>query len=572
MPAGLLLPLILVGALLLLPLIGGGTGGSLLTVPALADAGGGNRSDGGGKGNSDSKGKGENPGKGPGKADGKKGAGDDGGKGTGKGKGGGGPGKGGDDNGKGRGADQGGSDGEGGPGKSGGSKGGGKAKGGDGSGKAAGGPGGDDSGGGNVGSDADSGAGRSGDSASGIAAGAGDEAGPESAVSPADGTQVPPAGEAAAGATIARRDDSGNDRERSGEIVVVDQGPGFLREARGLGFRIIGHQRLGALGITVTRLALPSGLTPASAQALLRDRFPTMLAAANGLYRPQGSLSLPPLDYAERLIGWGHPPRDCGRGIAIGLIDTGLAADHPTLAGRSIETRSFLGAGEPSAPRDHGTAVAGILVGAGGDGQPAGLLPGATLRLAEAFTIDESGRPVASVVAVVAALDWLVETRTPVVNLSLTGADNLLLSLAASRALARGVVLVAAAGNGGADGPPAYPAAYPDVLAVAAVDRHLRPFREGTRGDYIDLAAPGVGIVTAAPSGGLALATGSSYAAPYVAAAAAVRIAGGLSEPESVRKALAQDARDLGDPGWDAVFGWGLLQAANACRDLVAQP
>src|SRR5690606_32954323 len=111
---------------------------------------------------------------------------------------------------------------------------------------------------------------------------------------------------------------------------------------------------------------------------------------------------------------------------------------------------------------------------------------------------DESGRPIASVVAVVAALDWLVQTRTPVVNLSLTGPDNLLLSLAVSRAVAQGVVLVAAAGNGGVDGPPAYPAAYPDVLAVAAVDRRLRPFDGGTRGDYIDLAAPGVGITAAA--------------------------------------------------------------------------
>lgn len=365
-------------------------------------------------------------------------------------------------------------------------------------------------------------------------------------------------------------DGGGGDRGRDdvvpGEVVVINEDASFLGEVRALGFRIIAQQPLGALGLTVTRLGLPATLTPRTAQALLQERFPDLLVDSNGLYRPQAALSLPSVDYPEHLIGWQRPSAACGGKVTLGLIDTGIDTVHPALAGRQIERRSFLAAGDAPAPTAHGTAVAAILVGTGGGGLPPGLLPDARLRVAEAFLADGDGAA-ASVVGVATALDWLVETGTPVVNLSLAGADNLLLAIAVKRASAHGTVLVAAAGNDGPIGSPAFPAAYPEVLAVAAVGADLEPYAEGTQGDYIDLAAPGVSVATAGPDG-LALVSGSSFAAPYVAAAAALRLASGAAmTPATVHDALTAGARDLGAPGPDPIFGWGLLQAARCNGD-----
>lgn len=357
--------------------------------------------------------------------------------------------------------------------------------------------------------------------------------------------------------------DRGRDRAVAREVVVIDRDPTFISEAQDLGFRVIDEHVLPGLGLTVTRLAAPARLTTIAARNLLRARFPEVLADSNTLYRQQGSRSLPATNYAERLIGWARPPAACGSELAIGLIDTGVAVDHPAFAGGVIASRSFLSPGVTPAPLDHGTAVAGILVGSGGDGAPPGLLPGATLRVAETFLLDSQGEPAASVVAVATALDWLIQQHTPVINLSIAGDDNLLLATAVERAAERGVVLVAAAGNGGPAGPAAYPAAYPGVLAVAAVDRDLAPYANGSRGGYIDLAAPGVDIATVGPKG-LSLVSGSSFAAPYVAAAAAVRIGSGPPvDTQALYREMARNVLDLGLPGRDPVFGWGLLQAPS---------
>ncbi|MEL7173696.1 MAG: S8 family serine peptidase, partial [Pseudomonadota bacterium] len=119
---------------------------------------------------------------------------------------------------------------------------------------------------------------------------------------------------------------------------------------------------------------------------------------------------------------------------------------------------------------------------------------------------------------------------------------------------------VAAAGNGGPRSAPAFPAAYPEVLAVAAVDRRLRPYRKGNRGSYIDLAAPGVDVLSA---GGSATRTwsGTSFAVPYVAAALLRARALTKGDAAAAKRLLKEGARDLGAPGRDEVFGHGLVQS-----------
>lgn len=153
-------------------------------------------------------------------------------------------------------------------------------------------------------------------------------------------------------------------------------------------------------------------------------------------------------------------------------------------------------------------------------------------------------------------------TAPEVINLSLAGPANLLLEEAVRRVSERGIIIVAAVGNAGPRSEPSYPAAYEEVVAVTAIDRNKNPYRRAGRGQHIDLAAPGVAVWTAASVSGGRTKTGTSFAAPFVTAAAA-RMKGASPDlaPERIREALTRSAEDLGEPGKDPIFGWGLLNA-----------
>jgi len=122
-----------------------------------------------------------------------------------------------------------------------------------------------------------------------------------------------------------------------------------------------------------------------------------------------------------------------------------------------------------------------------------------------------------------------------------------------------GITVLAAAGNGGPMARPKYPAAYPSVLAITAVDANGRAFRLANRGDYLDLAAPGVNVRHAQSGGGYAVSSGTSFAVPFAATAAAVIK---QQQPSvDVFDYLVSEAVDLGDPGKDDIYGHGLLQS-----------
>lgn len=354
-----------------------------------------------------------------------------------------------------------------------------------------------------------------------------------------------------------------HDRFVRDEVLVLDAAPGFADAASGLGFRVMDQRPLGGLGLTVTRLRLPPGIGLTGAEAMLRRFFPDLMFDVNSLYRPQQAFSLPPPDYARTLVGWDGVALGCGGDLVIGMVDTGVDASHPAFAGRDIAQRSF-GDGAVGA---HGTAVASILVGAAG---PAGLLPGARLKVAAAFAEDDEDGLQANAFDIAAALDWLIRAGARTVNLSLAGGPNRLLDLVFDRAAGQGVVAVAAAGNGGPGGPAAYPAAHPAVIAATAVDHRRVVYDGASRGGYVDMAAPGVRVAAAGPGAGWEFQTGTSFAAPFVTAAAALRRAAraGAERPAdvgSVRRDLARSAIDLGPPGRDDAYGDGLIQAAALC-------
>ncbi len=240
--------------------------------------------------------------------------------------------------------------------------------------------------------------------------------------------------------------------------------------------------------------------------------------------------------------------------LRVGMIDSGVDTAHPALADTHIETRSFAAPGAET-PEFHGTAIASII--AANSSEYKGLAPSAQLYAASVFELDDKRGEIASTVSLIRALDWLISSDVEVVNISLAGPPNRLLERALDRASKQDIVVMAAAGNGGPVARPMYPAAYDSVVAVTAVDSTQQVFRLANRGDYLALAAPGVDLRHAQPGGGYVASSGTSFAVPFAVTAAA-RI--GRLQPEvDVIAMLLESATDLGPPGRDKIYGYGLL-------------
>ena len=243
----------------------------------------------------------------------------------------------------------------------------------------------------------------------------------------------------------------------------------------------------------------------------------------------------------------------------IGLVDTRVDPSHAALAGQDIERLQPTGSGSDS---DHGTAIASLLVGKAAAGT-SGLLPRAKLVTVDAFSKGRSTDDRSDVLSLVRAIEALSARGVKVINLSLAGPPNPLLQRGIDAASKAGILIIAAAGNEGPASEPVYPAAYSGVIAVTAVDHRLAVYRRANRGDYVDIAAPGVEVPVVSGASGVTLRSGTSYAAPFVAATAAALSVG--RSAETVRALLDGAARDLGPPGRDPTFGWGLLQASTVC-------
>ncbi len=251
-----------------------------------------------------------------------------------------------------------------------------------------------------------------------------------------------------------------------------------------------------------------------------------------------------------------HFPEDTDQlPLRIGMIDSRVDTDHPALDQHRIQTRSFA-SDEAELPAFHGTAVASII--AADDGEYRGLAPRSELYAAAVFQNDAERGEIASTVSLVRALDWLMSAGVDAVNISLAGPPNRLLEAALQRAAKANMLLLAAAGNGGPVAQPMFPAAYDSVVAVTAVDANGHVFRLANRGDYLDIAAPGVGLLHARAGGGYTTSSGTSFAVPFaVTAAARLRQ---LQPDTDVLQTLYSLAEDVGPPGRDEIYGRGLLR------------
>ncbi|MFE6714547.1 type VII secretion-associated serine protease mycosin [Streptomyces sp. NPDC057695] len=271
-----------------------------------------------------------------------------------------------------------------------------------------------------------------------------------------------------------------------------------------------------------------------------------------------------------------------GEGITVAVLDTGVDAEHPDLAGSVLTGRDLVGFGASRGDRAwarHGTAMAGIIAGHGhgpdgGDGV-LGIAPDA--RILPVRVILEStdkARDKARKTRGTALADgirWAADHGADVINMSL-GDDSKSAhpdageDAAVQYALAKGVSVVASAGNGGEKGDHiSYPAAYPGVIAVTAVDRYGTHASFSTRRWYATVSAPGVDIAIADPDQRYYEGWGTSAAAAFASGAVAlVRSAHPDLTPAQVKRLLIDTARNRPEGGRSDAKGYGTVDPAAA--------
>jgi thermitase len=263
-------------------------------------------------------------------------------------------------------------------------------------------------------------------------------------------------------------------------------------------------------------------------------------------------------------------------GVWIAIVDTGVDYTHPDLA----SSRLWLGwdfANSDNDPMDdhgHGTHVAGIAgANTNNNRGVAGVCWGCDLLAVK--VLDESGVGYASWVAdgIRYAADWgAAFGKRTVINLSLGSPDpSSLLADAVAYAQGKGALIVAAAGNNGRN-QLFYPAAYPGVIGVAATDSSDQRASFSNFGSHVDIAAPGVSILSTEWSW-YYYKSGTSMATPHVAGVAGLVWTVWCRAPATmILDILLSTARDLGDPGWDPFYGYGRVDAEAAIRWRPAVP
>ncbi|MBR0841457.1 S8 family serine peptidase [Bradyrhizobium liaoningense] len=248
-----------------------------------------------------------------------------------------------------------------------------------------------------------------------------------------------------------------------------------------------------------------------------------------------------------------------GANVTVAVIDSGIDARHPELAHSVADNFDALGSAE--GPHVHGTGIAGVIAA---HARLMGSAPEARIIAIRAFG-GSAGAAESSSYIILRSLNYAAEHGAQIVNMSFAGPKDAVIERAIAATAARGLVLIAAAGNAGAKSPPLYPAANPNVIAVSATDQQDKLFSASNRGNYIALAAPGVDIFLPAPDGKYQMTSGTSFSAAYVSGVAALLLERNSAlKPEALRMTLAKTARDLGSPGRDDLFGDGEADAFAA--------
>jgi hypothetical protein len=287
----------------------------------------------------------------------------------------------------------------------------------------------------------------------------------------------------------------------------------------------------------------------------------------NYIYAPQDDAvkAAPPADeYWLAKLDLDQPLDLAGpQPVRVAVIDTAIDKSHPDLKGSIEDQYDAISEGGGTYTLAHGTSMAGAIAA---HGWLKGVAPTVRILSVRALDHDDHGLELGSTQSVMKAIQWAFDHSARILNMSFAGPEeDPALHDELASAHAKGVVLVAAAGNDGPTAAPRYPAADENVVAVTATDASDAVYAMANAGSYIAIAAPGVDVLLTAPKGGYAMQTGTSVSAALVSGVAALLIERSPSaKPTDVRAWLATTARPLALPAAKNAVGAGLVNARGA--------
>ena len=313
--------------------------------------------------------------------------------------------------------------------------------------------------------------------------------------------------------------DSDSDIAAPIEFIVAAPLPSDIDNLAAAGFEVLARDRVAIIDAEIARVSPPAGLDLAAARATVADIAPDAILDENNLYRPDEMPCGEGGCAAFELASWPQPAAYCALAPSIGLLDTGVNAEHAALAGARIERLTIVA--DDREPGRQGAWHRGGGV-ARRRSRRAVRRDSCRARISSRWRRStvaptEPTPPMRSI----SRVDWAAwprpACRSPIS--ASAGRTMPCFRRVVESALLDGMTIVAAVGNAGPGAEPLYPAAYEGVVAVTAIDRQKRIYRQAVQGEHVDFAAPGVRLWTAASVSGGRFRSGTSYAAPFVTAA-----------------------------------------------------
>lgn len=251
--------------------------------------------------------------------------------------------------------------------------------------------------------------------------------------------------------------------------------------------------------------------------------------------------------------------------VIVAVVDTGVDLTHPEFKGKLVNGYNVINVGKrPQDDNGHGTHVAGIVAARTNNQDGiAGISWKSKIMPVKAIGADGSG----SAIDIAQGIEWAVDHGASIINLSVGNyVSSAALKAACTYAYQNDVVLVAATGNDASE-QPSYPAAFPEVIGVSAVDQDENLADFSNYGKTVSLVAPGVDIPSTYIHKDYAALSGTSMACPHVAAVASLlRSVNPTLSNKQVRQILEKTATDLGTPGKDSLFGYGYINVKKALQ------